>query len=318
MNDHAHYRELILGGDAADLDLHVADCADCAALADRVATVRRLAPSIAAGAPPADVADRVILALRAAPPVAGPSRRTRLARALVPRVAIAAAAAVVLVAVLVTPDRGTGPTVDLSDALLVSAKQTEAAGTARLQLQGVAEVGGGATPVRVIFGGVGELSDDRMHYRGLAKAGATMVPYELTTIGPDAWTRRPDGSWSQVHERVGALAPLVMDAGSVLELLRLPKDDLRLVRTDDDVVDVAFKVTVDPGLVYDVVATVGRDDLLRRVEIEASTAEWRTTATMTLYGFGEPVRILRPARSEVTGSWARPQAVPVGALFPFG
>jgi hypothetical protein len=322
---HAAWRDAVLAGDPgpdanADLAQHLADCTECAELAVRVATVRRLAPTLGTAPVPADLGDRLVASLRRTDAYRT-TRRRRVAHVLLPRLAIAAAV-IVLFGVLVASDDGSAPggeDVDLSDALLVSAEQTEAAGSARLRLEGVATVAtADGTRVRIGFGGVGELSADRTHYRGVARFADVIVPYELTTIGPDTWTRRADGTWFPVRERVGALAPVVLDAGSVLQLLRLPKADLELVASTDELRLFRFEVTPRSGPTYRVHAAVGTDDVLRRVDLESDAGGCQTKVSMVLYGLGEPVAIHRPAAADIGGTWAPPAAMPVVALFPSG
>lgn len=328
MTPYDPFRNAVLeGSDDPDLLRHLDECAGCAALAERVRTVRRVAPGLVAhpsGAMSEDIADRVMARLAVSSP--RPARGRSMRRGVLPRVAIAAAVlAVVAVAVPIATGDGSEPgavaTADLSDALLVSAQRTEDAGSARLHLTGSAEVRVDGRTIDVSFGGVGALTESRLRYRGLTKVGETMIPCELTVVGPDAWMRRADGSWLHVAEPVGALAPVVLDAGSILELLRLPKDDVRLVADDGSSRTVAFTVAGRPGLIYEIVAVVGRaDDLLRTVEIEAVTDDWTTRATMTLYGFGEPVTIRPPAEADVVGTWTEAPAgsMPVRALYPVG
>lgn len=308
---------------------HAASCADCAAVLGRVRAVRRIAPSLVASPRPGlshDVADAVMERIARERP--GPPGRARLARALHalgPRLAAVAVVVAVLAAGLEAGRGDSGGSAraaaDLSDALLVSAQTTEDAGSARLHLEGTSEVRARGRRVAVTFGGVGALTESRLRYRGLARVGEVLMPCELTVVGPDAWTRRSDGMWLRVDEPVGALAPVVLDAGSILGLLRMPKNGLRLVSEDESSRTVAFEVNGGRELVYEMVAVVGRDDdLLRQVDIEAATDDWSTRATMRLYGFGEPVTIRRPTPAEIAGSWAETEghAVPVRALFPVG
>ena len=327
MTAHDRFRDAVLdGADDAELMVHLDECPSCTALDERVRAIRRLAPSLVAESAAVDsqgIADRVMARVAAS----SPAMTVPSGRAILPRIAVAAVVLAVLAVALPIvggDSREIDPataTADLSDALLVSAQRTEDTGSARLHLTGSAEVRLAGRTIDVTFGGVGALTDSRLRYRGLTKVGETMIPCELTVIGPDAWMRRPDGSWLEVEEPVGALAPVVLDAGSILELLRLPKDDVRLLDEDATSRTVAFDVDGRPGLVYEIVAVVGRaDDLLRTVEIEAVTEEWTTRATMTLYGFGEPVTIRPPAAADVVGTWTEAPAgtMPVRALYPVG
>ena len=340
-HDHDVVRNALLSGDAMsgdaiageELEGHLDACPSCAALAERVSTIRRVAPTLAprtSDSMSRDIADSVMAKIAAGPRAMGggrpPGRARRFAHLAASRVAIAALVLAVLavaVPAVTGPDGGDTdlPTADLSDALLVSAQRTEDTGSARLHLSGSAQVRVDGRTIDVDFGGVGAISDSRLRYRGVTKVGDVMIPCELTVIGREAWMRKPDGTWLVIDEPVGALAPVVLDAGSILELLRLPKVDVRLLDETAEARTVAFDVEGRPGLVYDVVAVVGRDDdLLRSVEIRAVTEDWTTAATMTLYGFGEPVTIRPPAASDVVGVWAEsPTAtMPVRALYPVG
>ena len=93
------------------------------------------------------------------------------------------------------------------DRALVEAVHREGAGWADAalaefgRLTGSAEVRVAGRTIDVTFGGVGALTDSRLRYRGLTKVGETMIPCELTVIGPDAWMRRPDGSTSGIARR---------------------------------------------------------------------------------------------------------------------
>ena len=320
---HDRVRALVLEGDP-DVDLvvgHLDECPTCADLAARVSAVRRVAPQmLGVRRVPAGVADRTIEALRDRG--RGPSP---FSAALLPRVAVAAVVLAIAGVVLQSGMLPQRPAEALADSVLASAQETAATGSARLRLTGTSTTTAG-TPQSVGFTGVGAISDNRVHYRALARLGDALVPCELLAIGPDAWSRRPDGSWMRVREPIGALGPVVLDAGSVLELLRLPKHDLRLVDQTDDVQRVAFTVTARPSLRYDVVAEFGRRDrVLRRVDIDTSSGGWRTTASMELYGFGAPVSIHAPAAADVSGWWDEREATDgapahdvARALFPVG
>ncbi|HEX7166340.1 MAG TPA: hypothetical protein VF230_05095 [Acidimicrobiales bacterium] len=305
---HERCRDLVLGGDSSvDAVLaHVSECQPCADLAERVVVVRRIAATLAARpAAPDDLADRAIASVRDRD-----RDRVRVGDALWPRIAMAAAAVLVL-ALAVVPggdDEPDGaPSAELSDGLLVAAQRTQQAGSARLRIDGTTTAVVSGERVRLAFHGTGELADGRLHYRGVTDVAdaagrpAAMVPFEVTVVGSDAWVRRSDGTWVVVDEPVRALAPLVLDAGSVLELLRLPKHDLRLVATDDGAREVSFSVAVARGLGYDVTVWLDADDLLRRVDVRTSGAAITTTASMRLYGFGQPVSIHPPPAGDVSG-----------------
>lgn len=355
--DHAVCRQLVLDGEESEAVLaHLAACPDCSDLAARVATVRRLAPELGAAVPATHLPGRVMAALRGAdpPPPGFRSAPSPAQCRPVLRPLLGAAAAVAVIVGLVVVDPGAGDAeAEVSNALLASARRTEAHGTARLRLDGRTELmmsdgsGGPARPVTVTFGGSGQLADHRLHYRGTSQAlspsgrPVTLAPFEVTVIGNEAWTRRPDGSWWSIqagnHDGAGggavagSLGPLVLDAGSVLELLQLPKESVRDLGSGGEIAGEAvrhlrFTARSAPGLRYEVDAWVGaKDQVLRQLALastgtwtgpEGSVVRWRSSGTVRLFGFGERVVITKPdatlARPAPT-SWHGPEAV----AFPF-
>lgn len=285
-----------------------------------------------------------------APPLSPARRRRPVLRPL-----LSAAAVVAVIVGLVIVDPGANDAEGgVSNALLASARRTAAQGTARLRLDGRTELlltdgsGGPARPVTVTFGGSGQLGNHRLHYRGTSHAVSpsgrpvTLAPYEVTVIGNEGWMRRPDGSWWSIpaagadHAAGGAavagpLAPLVLDAGSVLELLRLPKESLRDLGSGGEISGEAvrhlrFTVRPAPSLRYQVDAWVGaQDQLLRQLAMastgtwtgpDGSVVRWRSSGTVRLFGFGERVVITKPDAALVRAAPVD-RAGPEAVLFPF-
>lgn len=167
-----------------------------------------------------------------------------------------------------------------------------------------------------------------------------LAPFAVTVIGNEAWTRRPDGSWWSIPSSgddaaggavvAGPLAPFVLDAGSVLELLRLPKESLRDLGLGGEVAGEAvrhlrFTVRPTPSLRYQVDAWVGaQGQLLRQLAMTStgtwtdprgSAVRWRSSSTVRLFGFGERVVITKPDAALVRAAPVD-RAGPKSVVFP--
>lgn len=140
--EHTEVREAIAAGEATDEALeHLERCDECAVFADRVDRVRTQAPALVGAAPPAGLADRVLEHVRTSGRNAAPAvvpfrdRLRRLRRPLLAAGSVAAAAA--LVAGLLVAGPG-GP--EPAEALALAAERTGSLDTARLDLDGRAEM----------------------------------------------------------------------------------------------------------------------------------------------------------------------------------
>lgn len=141
--EHTEVRGTIAAGETTDeVREHLERCEACAAFADRVDRVRAQAPALVGATPPAGLADRVIEHVRSergrgGVPAVVPfgDRLRRLRRPLLAAGSVAAVAA--LVAGLLVAGPG-GP--ERAEALALAAERTGSVDTARLDLDGRAEM----------------------------------------------------------------------------------------------------------------------------------------------------------------------------------
>ncbi len=128
---HTEHRDLLAAGDDVD-------CDDCADFASRLATVRRTARLLDVAAPPPGLADRVAAAVASLHPPAPTPAPIPANRRLVIRTTAIAAAALLVIGIAVTLPR------DEDDPgrklLLAAATSTEDAGSARVRVQGSADI----------------------------------------------------------------------------------------------------------------------------------------------------------------------------------
>ena len=334
-----------------DVRDHLSRCPTCASLAQRVEMVKAVAPTLASPAPPIGLADRVIDELRSAPPR---PQRSALRRSLTRSAALAAAVILVVVAIVVPRiNRDEG---GLDNALLVSARATADRGTARIQIDGRAEVvvraSDAALPgpgtrdqltrtrtlprtVAVDFHGDGELSINEgvratvasRRFSSSDPNGLDHATDEFVSTRDGAFSRTDEGPWHQVGSgaQAGPVGAVLLDAGACLEVLRAPKTRLvdrgQTTIRGDRVRHVSFAI---PAEAYEVDAWLGEDGVLRRMTMasqgsfDQGTARmsWRAVTTLDFSRFGEQVDIRPPAQSEVTEPLPRPVG-PMLFVHPF-